>query len=469
MIRFSSVLLVIAMIGFSASFAAAGGQKESSGASAHSLAGTTVHFLTERDVHELALSATMAAIAKKWGVTFAPRYIPTSDLPKQIVLDYVAGATTWDLYYTGGIQNMFEEYHRGIVTPISDLMQKYGDTKTLDFSGFTRDAQSAVTYDGKILGLVVATSTQGLAYRKDLFDNPVEKAAFKAKYGYDLTVPQTYQQFRDVALFFTRKKGQMLAGKPLQNDFYGTAFANQKGAFLFHSYENMLAAFGVQLYDPATGKVGFDSPANIAAAEYYKSLLPAEPPDQINMTAGEAADLFAHGDMAMIIEYVDRITHADQPNTPVYGKVGITFPPTVPNNPLNRNHAFRNGPAVVCVYSLSKNKEAAYKLLTAAITSENQIAMAKNYNGYIPSRVSALQAVTPLDKPLYNYVLSISKDKIDAMTDAAIIQYPAIIRAGQISDAVSNSITDILEGTPVKTALAQGQQKIVTALQGLKP
>ena len=58
-------------------------------------------------------------------------------------------------------------------------------------------------------------------YRADLFDDEGEKAAFKTKYGYDLGVPTDWKQHRDIAEFFTRKKGDNLKGKPLDKDFYG--------------------------------------------------------------------------------------------------------------------------------------------------------------------------------------------------------------------------------------------------------
>ena len=44
----------------------------------------------------------------------------------------------------------------------------------------------------------------GWAYRKDWFEDPKEMEAFKAKYGYDLGVPKTYKQLRDIAEFFYR-------------------------------------------------------------------------------------------------------------------------------------------------------------------------------------------------------------------------------------------------------------------------
>ena len=43
-----------------------------------------------------------------------------------------------------------------------------------------------------------------LYYRKDLFESTAEQKNFKAKYGYDLAPPVTWQQFTDAAEFFTR-------------------------------------------------------------------------------------------------------------------------------------------------------------------------------------------------------------------------------------------------------------------------
>ena len=53
-------------------------------------------------------------------------------------------------------------------------------------------------------GIIELTDGVGIAYRKDWFEDPKEKAAFKKKYNYDLGVPQTWAQMRDIAEFFHR-------------------------------------------------------------------------------------------------------------------------------------------------------------------------------------------------------------------------------------------------------------------------
>ena len=41
-------------------------------------------------------------------------------------------------------------------------------------------------------------------YRKDLFDDPEVKEAFKAKYNRDLAPAKNHQEYREIAEFFTQ-------------------------------------------------------------------------------------------------------------------------------------------------------------------------------------------------------------------------------------------------------------------------
>src|SRR5262249_854069 len=59
---------------------------------------------------------------------------------------------------------------------------------------------------GRYWGIPLEGDANGWAYRKDWFEDPKEKEAFKAKYGYELDVPKTWAQLRDIAEFFYRPK-----------------------------------------------------------------------------------------------------------------------------------------------------------------------------------------------------------------------------------------------------------------------
>jgi multiple sugar transport system substrate-binding protein len=443
------------------------GSPEIAGAADSPYAGTSVRFLTSRNTHQLALADKLGELAKQMGIDLQVRFVTTDQLEKKVVIDYVGGADTWDLVYTGGIQRMHEWAEGGIIQDIAPLIAKFGDQKALALDDFTPAARHAVTQGDKMLGLTVATSEQALAYRKDLFDNPDEKAAFKARYGYDLAAPDTYKQFYDVAQFFTRKKGEKLAGKTLDADFYGTILSNKRGTFLWHKYENVVAAFGVDIYDPTTGRVGVMSPESIAAANYYKSLLPFLPAGHINMSSGESTTLFTNGQVAMMVEYVDRVASSLAKSAIRPEMVGYAFAPTAEGNPKGRQHAARSGPAVVAVFGRSTNPEAAYKLLEAATTAEQQFAMARKHAGYMPSRVSALKELGA-DDPASAYLVRMSTAKVDALTDADLLPYPTILKAAQIEDIFGDAISQILLGAPVEQELQKAQIQVEDIVKTLK-
>lgn len=75
--------------------------------------------------------------------------------------------------------------------------------------------------DGELYGLPYYTYQQATFYRKDIFEDPTEKAGFKAKYGYELAPAKTWDEVYDHGEFFTRKKGELLKGEPLGQDIYG--------------------------------------------------------------------------------------------------------------------------------------------------------------------------------------------------------------------------------------------------------
>jgi multiple sugar transport system substrate-binding protein len=268
--------------------------------------GITLRFITVRSVHEDALVRRLGALAKQWGITLEVRQTTADDLGKKVVLDFVSGADTWDLIYPGGVQAMYEWNSRGILDDLAPLIARLSDPKILAWQDYTKEARDAATFGKKILGLPAATSDQAVAWRRDLFTDPGEAAAFQAKYHYKLAPPDTYTQWRDIAAFFTRKKGATLAGRVLTEDFYGTVFSDKAGIFVWHIYQNVALAFGVTLYDPKTGKADLLSPAGIAAVKFLLSMVPFMPPGHIGMANPEAMAVFTSGHCAFILEYFDR-------------------------------------------------------------------------------------------------------------------------------------------------------------------
>ena len=250
-----------------------------------------------------------------------------------------------------------------------------------------------MTDGDKVWGLTCATSEQSYVYRRDIFEDAGERAAFEKRFHYPLEVPKTYAHHQDVAVFFTRKRGEMLAGKPLDRDFYGTILCDKRGTFLWHTFENLAAAFGVTVYDPKTRKVGLTAAPNLALVKTMLALLPTLPPSHINLSSGEGVTMFGNGQAAMIGEYFDRqVLTMTRKGTPVtLDMVGFSFFPTAEGNPKGAVSGMRSGPPVVSIYGRSRNAEAAYKLLEAALAPESMDEMARKYPGYMPDRAGGTE------------------------------------------------------------------------------
>lgn len=164
-------------------------------------------------------------------------------------------------------------------------------------------------------GMPFFTNSEIVFYRTDLFNDSKNKADFKAKYGYALAAPTTWDQYKDIAQFFTRDTNG--DGKI---DLYGTdvkagvetewlATVSQAGE------KNMIL-------NPSTKKVTIDSAAHLKALDFYTSLLPYAPPGAAQIDWGAGQNLFYQGTTAMM-----RFWGHAYPQTPkdsvVYGKVGV--------------------------------------------------------------------------------------------------------------------------------------------------
>lgn len=158
--------------------------------------------------------------------------------------------------------------------PSFDPMTAYVP-ETLEFSSM---------YEGKVFGLPYHFIPRFMVVRSDIYACADEQAAFKAKFGYDLPEkPATWEAFKDVAAFFTRKAGDNLCGQPLENDFYGTAVSMKRHWATQYDFELFLNGFGGVMFDDK-GDVAFDSEIGVKAMEYWLSLLPFVPPGYLEYT-----------------------------------------------------------------------------------------------------------------------------------------------------------------------------------------
>ncbi|MDD5468059.1 MAG: sugar ABC transporter substrate-binding protein [Anaerolineales bacterium] len=212
----------------------------------------------------------------------------------------------------------------GFILPMDDYLAAHPEVDYADVAPILADMTTS--YKGKIWGLPYYTYTAGYFYRADLFEDPTEQAAFKEKYGYDLAVPQTWEQHRDIAEFFTRKAGDNLKGEPLTKDFYGVGLM----AGRFQEIQDELSAFiwawgGDWLNDDGTTNVE----AITKALKWYVELLPFAPPAALTVTYDGVMNQMQDGQIAQTAGFfLDQWPNAANTENTVPGaKMGVAEAP----------------------------------------------------------------------------------------------------------------------------------------------
>ena len=216
----------------------------------------------------------------------------------------------------------------GYILPMDDYIKAHDKAVAYDDIAPIL-ADMTTRYKGHIWGLPYYTYTAGMFYRQDLFDDPTEKANFKAKYGYDLAVPTTWEQHRDIAEFFTRKAGDKLKGQTLTKPFYGVGLM----AGRFQDIQDEMAAFiwgwgGHFINDDGTP--GYADPIGTKAIKWYvEKLLPFAPPAATTVTYDGVMNQMNDGQIAMTAGFfLDQWPNAVKTEQTVPGaKIGVAEAP----------------------------------------------------------------------------------------------------------------------------------------------
>ena len=97
-----------------------------------------------------------------------------------------------------------------MIAPIDDYVAKY--MNTADLEDYHPLYKSLPTYKGKSWGFFDDGDMFALYYRKDMFEDPKLKDAYKAKFNKDLDVPQTWDEYSQVAQFITDQMAPKVYG-----------------------------------------------------------------------------------------------------------------------------------------------------------------------------------------------------------------------------------------------------------------
>lgn len=292
------------------------------------------------------------------------------ELDKEFKADIAAGTTSWCV---GSNHSSFASQYPDLYTDLTPLIP----AETV--AAFVPANIAAATLDGKLVMLPRAQfDVSALYYQKSLYTDPAKAEAFKAEYGYDLAVPETWQQVADQAKFFTDAP-----------NFYGTQFAGKDEAIVGRFYELVVANGGTLFNDDFSP--AFNSDAGKQSLQWFVDLYQAGavPPGTTNYLWDDLGNGFASGTIGLNLDWPGWAGFFNDPAaSKVAGNIGVAPAP-------KGSAGVRTGWSGFHGFSVTENcenKEAAASLVDFLTNEESQIL--ESSAGPLPTRTAVWDKVT---------------------------------------------------------------------------
>ena len=277
----------------------------------------------------------------------------------KVIQDVTTQSAAYDIY-THAYNNVGDLSEANGIAVLDDYIAKYQP----DFDDPIRGAPTPEIYDllykyaGEVRSISYDGDFQTWVYRKDLFENPANKAAFSDRYGWELGHPRTWAETDQIAEFFTEQG--FLGNGNMMSAFWG--ISNWYARYVSKDNPNW------HLFDDS-GVPQLDSELGIdATAEHVKSL-DWSTRDGLNWSWAEYYGSMANMKSVMISTFTnlpkfnDRLDADGNPATELTGNLGSFLPPgNIFGNDLVRRSTLylgNNG----SVSTQSEYPEAAYLFL----------------------------------------------------------------------------------------------------------
>jgi len=357
------------------------------------------------------------------GVKVTVETTPWSDFQTKAFTEFNAKGSAYDLI-VGDSQWLGAASEAGHYVDLTDFVK---ENNVLD-----KMAPATVKFyaeypgnSGKYWSIPAEGDAVGWSYRKDWFEDPKEKEAFKAKYGYELDVPKNWKELRDIAEFFHRPDEKR----------YGIAiYTDNSYDAMAMGFENALFSFGGDLGNPETYQVDgyINSDKAVAALDAYKELYKFTPPGWAKTFFVEDNQAITEGLAAMSMNYfaffpalLNESSNPHAKNTGFFAN---------PAGPGGDQYAALGGQGISIV-SYSENKDEAFKFLQWFIKDETQKRWAE-LGGYTCNKAvlesEEFQNATPYNKAFYDTMFKVKDfwavpEYAELLTQLNQRVYPAIV------------------------------------------
>ncbi len=259
-----------------------------------------------------AVAAAAAPFKKLTGATVKLITAPFGDLYTKTLADFVTGGGTYDVILNPS--SWLGDYSPYVVD-LTSMIHKDASLKWNDVI-YQRNGQWA----GRQIAMPVDGDNQLMYWRRDILNNKNFGKAFRKEFGKPLAAPVTWDDFMNIARFFSGGK----------HGIYGVAEAYRHGGQAFWYYMSNCVAWctvpgqkGGLFFDPKDLRPLINDPGHLQGLKNYAEAVKHGPPGMINWDSNEVRQQFKNGATVLGIDWDDTpIIGELEKGTKVKGKIG---------------------------------------------------------------------------------------------------------------------------------------------------
>ena len=406
-------------------------------------AGTKLRVVTLKFPLSEIQQARLADFEQLTGIKVQWEMLPEDMWRQKVKVEFLGGSTDLDVFLSYYGQEGQQFLASGWYTDTVPMMRNPELTNP-DFAwdDFIPAVRNGATADGKVPIIPDrAAALPILYYRRDLFQQ------------FNLERPKTWQDVWNAAKTIYEGTNKQVFGIVLRG----------KGAAATSMFAPVLYDFGGQWIDRATGNIAFNTPAALAAFEWWGAILRQYgPPGSVNNHWAEVTSIYSQGRAAMLFDDITFVTiFSDTSKSTVVGKVGYAPAPTGPGSAAWRSlPPYQPDANGLAISGLGKQKEASWLLvqyLSDKITSKRYM-----LQGGLAPRQSAW---TDPD-----VVRTLDPEFLETGRISTQIKYPgasplSIANVSKARDFIGAVIVTAIQGGNVKAALDTAFNQCVDLLK----
>jgi len=356
-------------------------------------AGETITLAVHGEPKSAAIYMIQNDFERKYGVKLNVVEIAPEALYEKEMIELATGGSAYDVVQFNAFSIADYAPH---LTPLKPLAEKWGLDFHLD-DVLPAFRKLYLTWKDVWYGVCSDGDVHIFYYRKDLFDNPVYKQMFYAKYGYELAPPRTWDEYLDVAEFFT--------GWDWDNDGekeYGCAEYLKRGR-MYWWFLDRFADYGGNYFDENMNPL-INTKPGIKALKNMIEAVKYQPPGALNYSYMEVRTAYVKGDVAMCKQWTCVGRAAEDPNeSKILNKTGYTVVPgAYIGGRLNHKSMLAAG-YTMAIPKYSKHKDAAAHFLHYFTDIKTGLPIVVKNTTVDPYRVSQFKAIDAFRKEYPNW------------------------------------------------------------------